>query len=162
MAKEKLLKDKKILIVDDEPDILEILEELLTMSNVTKATSFKEAKELLESQRFDMAILDIMGVNGYRLLEIAKDRNVIAIMLTSHALTIEDTVKSFKEGAASYMPKEKITDITIFLNDILEAKQKGKHFWWRWLDRLDSYYIEKYGRGWKNDDKDFWNKFNYM
>jgi len=81
MEKDGLLDGKKILIVDDEPDVLETLEELLTMCEVKKATSFDEAKDLLEGEYFDMAILDIMGVDGYKLLEIAKNREVVAVML---------------------------------------------------------------------------------
>ena len=57
MAKgNKLLKGKRILIVDDEPDVLESLEELLSMCEIVKASRFDEAKELLESVYFDMAI----------------------------------------------------------------------------------------------------------
>jgi DNA-binding NtrC family response regulator len=138
MASKSLLEGKRILIVDDEPDVLETLEEFLSMCDVVKASSFHEAKELLETQYFEMAILDIMGVDGYELLEIAKEREVIAVMLTAHALSPEDTVRSYKKGAASYVPKEEMSNITIFLNDILEAKEKGKSFWWRWFDRFGS------------------------
>jgi DNA-binding response OmpR family regulator len=38
---------------------------------VTKASTFEEARAHLENQVFDIAILDIMGVNGYELLELA-------------------------------------------------------------------------------------------
>ena len=102
-----------------------------------------------------------MGVEGYKLLEIANKREVIPVMLTAHALSPEDTVKSFKEGAASYVPKEKMSEITTYLNDILEAKEKGKTFWWRWFDRFASYYDNKFGPDWKEVDKDFWEKFGY-
>jgi len=140
IVRKRLLDDKKILVVDDEPDILDTLEELLPMCDVVRASSFDEAKMLLETQDFDMAILDIMGVDGYRLLEIANEQKVIAIMLTANALSVEDTFKSFKKGAASYVPKDEMVNITTFLEDILEAKEKGKHFWWRWFERLGSYY----------------------
>ena len=153
------LKYKRILIVDDEPDVLETLEELLTMCDVVKASSFEEAKELLEAQYFDIAILDIMGVDGYELLKIANRKYVIAVMLTARALSPEDTVKSFKEGAAYYVPKEKMSDITTYLNDILEAKEQGKDFWSRWLDRFVVYYNTRFGPDWKEADKDFWKKF---
>jgi DNA-binding response OmpR family regulator len=73
-AKEDMLKGKKILIVDDEPDVLDTLEDVLSMCEVVKATSFEEAKRQLEEQRFDMAVLDIMGVDGYKLLDIAVSR----------------------------------------------------------------------------------------
>ena len=160
MAKD-LLKYKRVLIVDDEPDVLETLEALLSMCDVVKASTFDEAKEVLETQYFDIAILDIMGVDGYKLLEIASKRNVIPVMLTAHALSPEDTVKSFKEGAASYVPKEKMSEIATYLNDILEAKEKGKSFWWRWFDRFAAYYDNKFGPDWKEGDKDFWEKFGY-
>ena len=159
MANTTLLDGKRILIVDDEPDILETLEELLPMCEVVKAYSFNEAKERLETEYFDMAILDIMGVDGYELLEIANMRKVIAVMLTAHALSPEDTVRSYKEGAASYIPKEEMTNITTFLNDILEAKEKGKNLWWRWFDRFASYYERKFGPDWQDHDKKFWTRF---
>ena len=84
------LKGKKILVVDDEPDILAVLDELLDMCEIVKASTFEEAKSYLESQEFDIAVLDIMGVDGYKLLEIAKTREVVAVMLTAHALSPEN------------------------------------------------------------------------
>jgi len=161
MAAKSLLDDKKVLIVDDEPDVLETLEDLLPMCHIAKATSFDEAKRLLETQEFDIAILDIMGVDGYELLEIAKNREVVAVMLTAHALSPEDTVKSFEGGAASYVPKEEMANITTYLTDIIEAKQKKKHFWSRWLERFDPYYEKRFGEDWKDHNKEFWEKFGY-
>ena len=121
MSKSALLNGKKILIVDDEPDVLETLEELLPMCNVSKASSFDEAKMLLETQYFDMASLDIMGVGGYELLKIANERKVTAVMLTAHALSVENITKSYEEGAASYLPKEKLGDVVTFIDDILRT-----------------------------------------
>jgi len=154
------LPNKRILIVDDEPDVLESLKELLPMCDVVEATNFKEGKELLETEYFDMAILDIMGVDGYKLLEIANKRKVMPVMLTAHALSVEDTKKSFKEGAASYVPKEEMADITTYLNDILDAKEQGENFWWRWLNRFTAYYDKKFGPDWQKDDPEFWKKFD--
>jgi CheY-like chemotaxis protein len=160
MSDSDLLKYKRILIVDDEPDVLDTLEELLPMCDVVKATTFEEAKDLLETQYFDIAILDIMGVDGYKLLEIAKQREVIPVMLTAHALSPENLAKSYKEGAASYVPKEEMTNITTFLNDILEAKEQGKNVWWRWLDRLGAYFDKKFGANWQKGDEDLLEKFS--
>ena len=159
MEDEKLLEGKKILIVDDEPDILEMLEELLFVCDVVRATSFQEAKKELETRHFDMAVLDIMGVGGYQLLEIAKGKNIPAVMLTAHALSPEDTVKSFKEGAASYVPKDRIVDIQAYLADILKPKKKGKNARWLWLKKLGAYYDQKFGPDWKRSDEKFWEKF---
>jgi DNA-binding NtrC family response regulator len=151
-----LLNDKKVLLVDDEVDVLETLEELLSMCHVVKASSFDEAKKYLESQVFDMVILDIMGVDGYRLLDLATKREVLPVMLTAHALSPEDTVKSFKKGAASFVPKDKMKDIATYLTDILEAKEKGKSSWWRWLERFASYYDKKFGPNWRGVDEELW------
>lgn len=62
--------DKKMLVVDDEPDIIESLEELLEDTFVVAAAStFEEAASCLKNNTYDVAILDIMGVRGYDLLE---------------------------------------------------------------------------------------------
>jgi DNA-binding NtrC family response regulator len=159
MTEKSLLEGKRILAVDDEPDILETLEALLPMCVVVKASSSDQAKNLMETQSFDIAILDIMGVDGYKLLEIAKKKKIIAVMLTAHALSVESTIKSFKGGAASYVPKDEMSKIETFLKDILEAQSKGESSWWRWLDRLGAYYERKFGQEWQKDDKDFWRKF---
>ncbi len=159
MSSENRLNGKQVLLVDDEPDVLETLEGLLSMCQVSKASNFAEAEKLLQNQHFDIAILDIMGVDGYKLLEIARKKSIIPVMLTAHALSIENTVKSYREGAASYIPKDEMARIATFLNDILEAKEKDQNPWWRWLDRLSDYYERKFGREWKDKDEDFWRNF---
>ncbi|MBW1721586.1 MAG: response regulator [Deltaproteobacteria bacterium] len=156
MSESSMLNGKKILIVDDEPDVLEVLEEYLKMCRLVKATSFEEARDLLESQDFDAAILDIMGVKGYDLLEIATRKKIPALMLTAHAFTPEDMVKSVKEGAASYVPKEEITRIEDFLNDIFVARAKGESPWISWQQRMPGTYFEmKFGAAWKAASQEF-------
>lgn len=159
--REDALKGKRILIVDDEPDVLETLEEMLPMCQLVKASTFEEAKKQLQTQPFDFAILDIMGVDGYALLEIAGERKISAVMLTAHALSPQDTVRSFKGGAASYVPKDEMARLPTFLLDILEAQQKGKSLRARWLDRMGEYYDKKFGRDWRKADKEFWDSFPY-
>ena len=70
MSNKTLLDYKRVLVVDDEPDVLDTLEQLLPMCDVAK---------------------------------------------------------------------EEMTNITTYLSDILEAREQGKHVWWRWLDRLGAY-----------------------
>lgn len=158
MAKKNQLMGKRVLIVDDERDILATLSDLLSMCEVVKASTFDEAKKALNKQKFDIAILDIMGVNGYELLEISKDRKVIPVMLTAHALNIAETKKSYLKGAAFYIPKEEMAKIVTFLNDVLEAKEAGRSTWHRWLDRLGWYYDNRFGPDWKDSDKEFWDQ----
>ena len=76
--------------------------------------------------------------------------------MTAHALSPENTIKSFKKGAAFNIPKEKIIDIATYLSDFFEAKEKGKHFWWRWFDRFGEYYNRQFGPNWRRPDQDYW------
>ena len=161
MSKYPYIESKRILIVDDEADVLETLEDLLTMCQVTKASNFSDAKKLIENRYFDMVILDIMGVDGYDLLEIANTKKLTAVMLTAHALSPDNLVKSYKEGAASYLPKEELVNIASFLNDIMEAKEKGKNPWARWYDRMGSFFEKRFGADWQKSDQEFWEKFPF-
>lgn len=160
MADASSLRGKKVLIVDDEPDILEVLEELLDMCVVTRAATFAAAKDLLETRSFDVAVLDIMGVDGYGLLEVAKRYDIPAVMLTAHAFTPDNLVKTIKEGAYSYIPKEEISDIADYLIDALNARRKQENPWLAWQERLPSSYFERrWGAAWKDVDRQFWKTF---
>ena len=152
-----LLSGKKILIVDDEEDILELLTEFLDMCILDRASSFEEASTLLENNMYDAAVLDIMGVDGYELLKIADNKNIPAIMLTAHALTKEDLLRSIKEGASYYAPKDKIGRIAEFILDVLEARKMQKNIWTRWFNSLGSYYDNKFGGAdWREMEREFW------
>jgi DNA-binding NtrC family response regulator len=156
--KEDLLKGKKILIVDDEPDVLDTLEDLLSDCDVKKARTFEEAKRQLETQLFDMTVLDIMGVNGYELLEIAVKKKVTAVMLTAHALSPEDTMKSFRGGAAFYVPKDKIAEMPKTLANILDLKKQGKDTWMPFVGWAEAYYSAKFGPKWEKSKKELQEK----
>jgi DNA-binding NtrC family response regulator len=156
MSANKILKGKLVLIVDDEKDILDLLTELLSMARVDAASSFEEAKELLETNKYDIAVLDIMGVKGYELLKIANEHNIPALMLTAHALSKEDLVKSAREGASYYVPKDEIDKIDVFVSDVLEAKEKDKNPWVRWNDRLGSFFDKRFsGPNWREQEREF-------
>ncbi|RJR17927.1 MAG: response regulator [Desulfobacteraceae bacterium] len=157
-AKEERLKGRKILIVDDDPDVLDTLEDLLSMCEVVKARTFEDASRKLGTQSFDMALLDIMGVNGYKLLELAVGKKVIAVMLTAHAFSPEDTMKSFKGGAAFYVPKDKMVELPALLADIFDAKEKGKSTWMPFMGWAEAYYSAKFGPKWEKHKKEFQEK----
>ena len=159
MDPKKILKGKRILIVDDEEDILELLTELLDMCKIDRASTFEEAKELLENNFYHIAVLDIMGVRGYELLEIANKKNVPALMLTAHALSKENLKKSFTEGASYYVPKDEISKIDIFLSDIIEARDKKRNVWAKWYERLSGFCDRRFGPNWKDEDSEFWDSF---
>ena len=159
MEEYPLLTGKKVLLVDDEHDILDSLEDLLPMCEIKKADNFEAAKHLLENEKFDLAVLDIMGVDGYKLLDISIQNNVIAVMLTAHGLSSQNLVRSIKNGASSYLPKEEMINIASYLSDILESKKEGKNPLKNWYSRLSSFFENRLGPHWKADDKEFWERF---
>ena len=158
MATSNLLKGKKILAVDDEADILEVIADTLDMCEVDKATTFDEAKRKLDVGTYDLAIFDIMGVDGFKLLEIAREKGILSTMLTAHALSPENTVKAYEGGAASYVPKEHLPKIADYLNSTLELRASGKHPWTDWLQKLGYLFEKKFGPDWKEGQKEFINK----
>ena len=160
MASGDILAGKKILIVDDEPDVLESIVEILEECDVQTASSYESAKELFEKKDFDAAILDIMGVKGFDLLEIATEKKIPALMLTAHGLNPDNLVGSIKLGAKSYVPKEKMSEIDTYLKDIFIAQERGIVKSGNWLARLGTFFDERFGTGWKNKDKKFWNEFD--
>jgi predicted hydrocarbon binding protein/CheY-like chemotaxis protein len=158
-----ILKGKKILIVDDEPDILSTLKEILDECRISVAENFEEAKRLLSNASFDGAILDIMGVSGYDLLSITKKKGIPTLMLTAHALSIDDFVKSIEGGAQAYVPKDKISEIETFLVDVLEVRiKKGKRPG-AWFARLEPFFRERFGADWRGKtEPEFWKKYYYL
>src|SRR5512139_3154937 len=136
METETLLKGKMVLIVDDEPDILNALTELLSACKIDRASTFEAAKEFLEKEYYDVVVLDIMGVRGFELLQIAKQRNIPALMLTAHSLDRESLKKSAEEGAAYFVPKAEMGKIDVFVADVIEARDKKKNPWVKWFERL--------------------------
>ncbi len=152
-----ILQGKRILIVDDEPDVLESLIELLDMCRIDTATSYEDAKFQLENQNFDIAILDIMGVQGFDLLKIANNQNVPAMMLTAHSLSEESLKQSAENGAAYFAPKDKMIDIESFLSDVFQALENKKSPWEKLFERLGGFYDKRFhGTDWRDKEKKYW------
>jgi DNA-binding response OmpR family regulator len=143
----KILEGKKLLIVDDEQDVVETLKDLLDMCTIDTAADFQTAEKLLHQNKYDVAVLDIMGVKGYELLEIANKKGVPALMLTAHALGPDDFAKSISGGAKAYIPKEKMTEIAVFVSDLLKAQQ-GDEKPYKWFSRLKSFFEMQFGKDW--------------
>ncbi len=140
-----ILDDKWVRIVEEEEDVLDALTEVLEMCKVDRASTFEEAKALLEQNSYDITVLDIMGVRGYDLLSIADRRNIPAVMLTARALTKADIIRSIQEGASFFAPKDRMADIGSFLASVLEAKQMNANTWARWFDSIGDYYDKRFG-----------------
>ena len=150
-----ILDQKKILAVDDEPDILDVLEEEITSSCsdcvFDRATSYDEAVKLLQSKNYDLIVLDIMGVRGFDLLDIAVKNNLKAVMLTAHALSPENLKRAYDMGARAYLPKQKLGEIVPFLEDAL--KYDFESGWKRVYEALRDTFTTLWGRDWEKLEK---------
>lgn len=153
MSASSLLKDKVILVVDDEVDVLDTVEEVLDMCLVTKASDYETARQYLLSYTYDIVILDIMGINGFELLKISVKRGFPAVMLTAYALTPEALEKSIKLGAVSFLPKEKMMELEDFLEDVV--LKGGQPVWEKLFDKLGSLFSKRFGPDWKKQNQFF-------
>ena len=161
---ESILNDKMVLAVDDEPDVLQVLEEEILEAapkcKFEKVTTYHEAVERMMSFTYDVVILDIMGVRGFDLLELAVSRNFPVAMLTAHALTPEALKRSFEMRARAYLPKEKLGEIVPFLEDILKYEYVTG---WRLLfKKLRGFFTGRWGENWQKHDMKFWKEFEEM
>jgi len=142
-----ILNGKAILAVDDEADVLSTLEEEIVGAapkcKFEKATTYEEAAQKLETQTYDLVILDIMGVRGFDLLDLAVRKNLRVAMLTAHALTPEALKRSFEMKARAYLPKEKLGEVVPFLEDVL--KYEYLPGWKRLMKKLEKYFQARWG-----------------
>jgi CheY-like chemotaxis protein len=160
MSRSEILEDKVILAVDDEPDVLEIIqEELSSTSNVAlhTANSFEAARENLVSYTYDLVILDIMGVRGFDLLKLAVRKNVPVIMLTAHALNPDALKKSIELGAKAYLPKDKLGSLVPFLEDVVKLDYHS--VWKKAFDYVGTIFDERFGSDWRKSEQQFWGEF---
>jgi CheY-like chemotaxis protein len=159
---DSILNGKYILAVDDEPDVLTILEdEILGAApkcKFEKATTFEEASQKLKSQTYDVVVLDIMGVRGFDLLELAVSRNFRVAMLTAHALSPEALKRSFEMKARAYLPKEKLGEVVPFLEDVL--KYEYLPGWKRLLEKLKGFFDSKFESDWEKKTGLLWQEWH--
>lgn len=153
MNRKEPLKGKKILLVDDEPDVLESLEDEFEMCIVHKARTFDEALQFLQDNKYDVVVLDIMGVNGFDLLKHAVAKGFPTVMVTAHAVTPEALKKSIKLGAISFIPKEDMVHLREFLEEV--ALNGERSVWIKLFDRFGGYFNKWFGPDWKEKDEFF-------
>ena len=105
-----LNKKTKIIIVEDDKEILESLKEILRSEGyeVDTAVDGEEGIRKCEAKSFDLVLLDIKlpGIDGTKVLEILHKRfpGMIKIMITGYP-SLENAVASLKKGADAYLMK---------------------------------------------------------
>jgi len=102
---------KKVLIVDDEPNNLQVLKQILNERyKLIFATNGEKALEAAVKHRPDLVLLDIMmpGMNGYeaceRLRATPATRDIPVIFVTAMS-EVEDEARGFDVGAVDYIQK---------------------------------------------------------
>ncbi len=148
---QSVLDGKQILAVDDEPDVLKVLEEEIMDScpecTFDKATNFEDASKLIETKNYDIVVLDIMGVRGFDLLDMAVRKNMKVAMLTAHALSPEALKKSYDMKARAYLPKDKLGEVVPFLEDVLTTDfQSG---WTKLFEKLHGFFTDRFESDWE-------------
>lgn len=103
-------KDRKILVVDDDPDSLEIIAEALSWEGyiVKKTTSGKEGIEIAHEWKPDLAVLDVKmpGIDGVQTLKELKAFDpFMAVMFISGNTSTEAVIAGLDSGADDYVPK---------------------------------------------------------
>ena len=127
----------KIMVVDDEKQICQIVEKILSKNNyeVIRATSAKEALEKMAKDSFSLLISDIVmpEMNGLEFLKLVKKEWPLtkAVMMTAYAST-DTAVKAIRLGALDYLskpftPDELRSTVDLALSgDLIEAPTTEK------------------------------------
>jgi len=144
-----ILNNRRILVVDDEPDILESIEEILPMCTVHTASGCPEAIDMIENNWYDAAVLDIMGVDGFTILKSSVRYGIPSVMLTAHAMSKDSLNKAARLGATAFLPKEAMSNLDTYLADVF--KNNGKPVWKNLFKKLSSYFDSKFG--WTPEDE---------
>jgi DNA-binding NtrC family response regulator len=139
------LEGKRILAVDDEGDVLSTIEEILENTDVDKAMDYDSAWEKIDKYQYDLAILDIMGVEGLKLLEETVDKNIPTIMLTAHSMNYDTLMGSIRRGSIAFLPKDKLGELDRLLENILKAHDEGRSTWKILFDELGPYFCNNFG-----------------
>ena len=159
---DSILKGKRILVVDDEPDILETFREMVLIDvpdcKIDEARTYEAALALIQTGAYDLIVLDIMGVQGFDLLDEAVKRKFKVAMLTAHAMTPEALMRSYNMKAHAFLPKEKLADIVPFLEDVLAHDYATG--WKRLLQKLRPFFNDRFVSDWEKKTGMEWREWS--
>ena len=155
-------KNYHILLVDDEIDTLETLIDLLDSSHylLDTAENYRQARQKLHARQYDLAIIDIMGVQGFELLE-EFAYQLPCIIFTARALSRNELLRSLKHRAARFLPKDHITEISEHVFEVLEVWEKYQSnpskatqaLWKTWIQKISLKNF--WGTKWKKEKINF-------
>ncbi len=118
----------KILIIDDEPEIVAMITKFLRsrgFSNVTGETKPEKALDLIEKSDFDVIICDLVmkPISGMDILDKVLKYGVDFIMMTAHA-SVQNAVLAMQKGACDYIVKPfSLEELLVRLKKIIKRKE---------------------------------------
>ena len=120
----------KILVVDDDPNILELVNIHLSQAGYTvmKAENGMEALDLLNEDLPDLAVVDVMmpGMDGYELTKRLRSEMDIPVLLLTAKGELEDKEKGFLAGSDDYVVKPfEPKELLFRINAILRRYDKA-------------------------------------
>ena len=121
----------KILIVEDEPSLREIMVRTLTREQyvVEQAADYAAALDKIAAYDYDCILLDIMlpGGSGLRLLEeLKRRRSPAAVIIISARASLDDKIEGLELGADDYLPKPfHLAELSARIRSVLRRHQRG-------------------------------------
>jgi DNA-binding NarL/FixJ family response regulator len=124
----------RVLVVEDDPALLELLEQWLTVSGYVtmSAKDGLEALELVQRHAFDVIVTDLKlpGLNGLQLLSLVKDLQpgVVVIFLSGQG-TMGDAIAALREGRAYdfiQKPLRELRQINLSIEKALLSRQAAQ------------------------------------
>ena len=126
------MENKKILLVEDDPNFGIVLKDYLSLNNytVTHAKDGLEGLIMFKNDEFDLCILDVMmpRKDGFSLASDIREtnKNVPIIFLTAKTMK-EDVLKGYQVGADDYLNKPFDSEVLLYkINVILQRKDNEK------------------------------------
>lgn len=131
------LKSKKLLIVDDEVEIREMIDRYLRKEGFTRifhAASFQEALDVFQSVQPDVAILDVMlpDGDGFTLLSTLRKSSDLPVLFLTARGEDEDRLLGLGLGADDYivkpfLPRELVLRLMAILRRVYAPPQKERY-----------------------------------
>lgn len=122
----------KILIIEDEPDLLQLIQRYLKKEGYVceEARTFKEGYRKINNFEYDCAIIDLNlpGGDGIKLVEMLRDESTqTGIIIISARNTMEDRIKGLDIGADDYLIKPfNLPELNARIKAIM--RRKTNHF----------------------------------
>ena len=123
---------ERLLVVDDEPRIGELLADLLTSEGYSVDTSLTgdKALEMLEAEHYDMVISDLKmpGIDGFELIRTIHDKHkeILTVIMTGYA-TVDTAVEALKHGADDYLTKPfDVDELRKVVGRLLESRRLAR------------------------------------